>query len=219
MAPYDGLRVVRLATVRGPMSSRETEHLRVLIANERKDRLALVAPIVASLGHEVIAREIDVADVGDVTARERPDVALVGLGDSSEHALALIDRIVHEAACPVIVLLHARDPAFVKEASKRGVFAHISDSDVEDWQSSIDIVLRRFAEYQNLQGAFGRRAVTERAKGILMERHSIDDASAFEMLREHSRTHNRKLIDLATAIVDGHRLLPRTPPGPPRPDP
>jgi AmiR/NasT family two-component response regulator len=201
------------------MSSHETENLRVLIANERKDRLALVAPIVASLGHEVIAREIDVGDVGDVTARERPDVALVGLGDSSQHALELIDTIVREAACPVIVLLHARDAAFVKEASKRGVFAHISDADVEDWQSSIDIVLRRFAEYQSLQGAFGRRAVTERAKGILMERHSIDDASAFEMLRDHSRTHNRKLIDLATAIVDGHRLLPRNPQAPPRPGP
>jgi len=37
-----------------------------------------------------------------------------------------------EAACPVIVLLHAPDPAFVKEASKRGVFAYISDADVED---------------------------------------------------------------------------------------
>ena len=118
-----------------------TEHLRVLIANERKDRLALVAPIVAALGHEVIAREINVEDVGAVTARERPDVALVGLGESSEHALELIDRIVLEAACPVIALLHAPDPAFVKEASKRGVFAHISDT-VEDWQSSIDIVLR-----------------------------------------------------------------------------
>jgi hypothetical protein len=32
------------------------------------------------------------------------------------------------------------------------VFAHISDDDVEDWQSSIDIVLRRFAEYHDLQG-------------------------------------------------------------------
>jgi len=52
----------------------------------------------------------------------------------------------------VIALLHASDPDFVKEASKRGVFAHISDDDVEDWQSSIDIVLRRFAEYHDLQG-------------------------------------------------------------------
>jgi AmiR/NasT family two-component response regulator len=185
------------------MSTRETEHLRVLIANERKDRLALVARIVVALGHEVIAREIDVQDVGAVTARERPDVALVG------HALDLIDQIVREAACPVIALIHTRDPDFVKEASKRGVFAHISDADVEEWQSSIDIVLRRFAEYHDLEGAFGRRAVIERAKGILMERHGVDEASAFEMLREHSRTGNRKLVDLATAVVDGHRLLPR----------
>ena len=193
------------------MSYRETEHLRILIANERKDRLALVAPVVVALGHEVIAREIDVQDVGAVTARERPDVALVGLGESSGHALELIDKIVREAACPVIVLLHAPDPAFVKEASKRGVFAHISEADVEDWQSSIDIVLRRFTEYHDLEGAFGRRALTERAKGILMERHSIDEDAAFEMLRVRSRDENRKLIDLARAVVDGHLLLPRVP--------
>ena len=188
-----------------------SDHLRVLIANEREDRLARVVPIVVALGHEVIARAVDVEDVGAVTARERPDVALVGLGETSEHALGLIDKIVREAACPVIVLLHAPDPAFLREASKRGVFAHVSDSDVEDWQGSIDIVLRRFAEYHDLQGAFGRRALIERAKGILMERHSIDENSAFEMLRERSRDDNRKLIDLAAAVVDGYRLLPKQP--------
>ena len=193
------------------MSYRETEHLRVLIANEREDRLALVAPMVANLGHEVIAREIDVADVGVVTVRERPDVALVGLGRSSEHALALIDQIVQEAACPVILLLHAPDPAFVKEASKRGIFAYITDAEVDDWQSAIDIVLRRFTEYHDLEGAFGRRAVTERAKGILMERHSIDGAEAFEMMRDQSRRTNSKLSDVAAAVVEGHRLLPKQP--------
>jgi AmiR/NasT family two-component response regulator len=199
------------------MRHRETEHLRVLIANERKDRLALVAPIVAALGHEVIAREIDVEEVGAVTARERPDVALVGLGESSDHALDLIERIVRQSACPVIVLLHAPDPAFVKEASKRGVFAYITDADAEDWQSSIDIVLRRFAEYHDLEGAFGRRALTEQAKGILMERHTVDAATAFAMLRDHARVENRKLTDLAAAVVDGHRLLPKhaQPPGRP----
>lgn len=203
------------ATTLGPhrttMRYRETEHLRVLIANERSDRLALVAPIVAALGHDVIAREIQVEDVGAVTARERPDVALVGLGASSDHALGLIERIVREAACPVIALIHTPDPGFVREASKRGVFAYITDSGADDWQSSIDIVLRRFAEYQDLEGAFGRRAITERAKGILMERHLVDEATAFEMLREQSRAANRKLFDVAAAVVDGHRLLPKQP--------
>jgi AmiR/NasT family two-component response regulator len=202
------------------MTDLGTHHLRVLIANQRKDRLAEVATAVTSLGHEVIAREIEVTDVAAVTARERPDVALVGLGDSSEHALDLIDQIVREAACPVIALLHGRDPAFITEASKRGVFAQINDADVEDWQSAIDIVLRRFAEYHALQGAFGRRALIERAKGILMERHRISESDAFELLRSRSRADNRKLIDLATAVVDGHRLLPReaVPPEPVPPE-
>ena len=200
------------------MSSRETQHLRVLIANERRDRLALVAAIVATLGHEVIAREIDVDEVGPVTARERPDVALVGLGEISEHALVLIERIVQEAACPVILLIHEPDPAFVREASKRGIFAYIADGESEDeasdWQNAIDIVLRRFTEYHDLEGAFGRRAVTERAKGILMERHSVGDDAAFELLRTHARASNRKLIDVATAVADGHALLPKQAPQP-----
>jgi response regulator NasT len=200
------------------MGSRETQHLRVLIANERRDRLALVAPIVAVLGHEVIAREIDVDEVGPVTARERPDVALVGLGENSQHALHLIERIVKEAYCPVILLIHETNPGFVREASRRGIFAYITDGESEDeasdWQSSIDIVLRRFAEYHDLEGAFGRRAITERAKGILMERHSIDEPTAFEMLRQHSRAANRKLVDIASAVVDGHRLLPKQPHSP-----
>jgi AmiR/NasT family two-component response regulator len=195
------------------MSSRETEHLRVLIANERRDRLALVAPIVAALGHEVIARSIEVEEVGPVTARERPDVALVGLGESSQHALQLIGKIVEEAFCPVILLIHEPNPGFIREASRRGIFAYITDGESEEdpheWQSSIDIVLRRFAEYHDLQGAFGRRAIIERAKGILMERHSVEEAGAFELLRSHSRTTNRKVVDVATAVVDGHALLPK----------
>ncbi|HLY93795.1 MAG TPA: hypothetical protein VKP14_03020, partial [Gaiellaceae bacterium] len=103
----------------------EPERLRVLIANERRDRLELLAQVVSGLGHDVIAREIDVKEVGAVTAREHPDVALVGLGLSSDHALDLIGEIVREASCPVIALLHARDPVYVKEAAKRGVFAYI----------------------------------------------------------------------------------------------
>jgi response regulator NasT len=189
------------------VSGGEDRHLRVLIANERRDRLELLALVVAGLGHEVIAREIYVKEVGAVTARERPDVALVGLGLSSDHALELITEIVREAFCPVIALLTAKDPAYVHEAAKRGVFAYIVDGDAEELQSAIDITLQRFAEYQSLQGAFGRRAMIEQAKGILMAQHSIDAEKAFEMLRDHSQHNGRKLVDVAQAIVDSHLLL------------
>jgi AmiR/NasT family two-component response regulator len=185
----------------------DIQRLRVLIANERRDRLELLAQVVAGLGHEVIAREVDVSEVGAVTTREHPDVALVGLGLSSEHALALIEHIVRESTCPVIALLSAEDPGYVREAAKRGIFAYIVDTTPEELQSAIDITLQRFSEYHGLQGAFGRRAAIEQAKGILMARHSIDSDKAFEMLREHSQHRGHKLADVAAAIVDSHLLL------------
>ena len=190
-----------------------TDHLRVLVANQRPERLDNVTVIVASLGHEVIARSIDVADVAELTTRERPDVALVGLGESSQHALDLIDQIVRQAACPVIAILETDDRDFINEAAKRGIFAYIADGEAQQLQSSLDIVLRRFAEFQNLEGAFARRALIERAKGILMERHDLDERAAFDLLRTHARNSNRKLTDIANAVIDGRRLLP----GPPKP--
>jgi hypothetical protein len=45
-----------------------------------------------------------------------------------------------------------------------------------------------------------------------MERHAIGDASALELLREHSPRTNRKLVDLAAAEVDGDCSLPKQPP-------
>jgi AmiR/NasT family two-component response regulator len=134
-----------------------THHLRVLIANQRADRLDILARVVGGLGHDVIAREIDVSEVGAVTARERPDVALVGLGESSDHALELITEIVRGAFCPVIALLETYDPDWIDEAAQRGVYAYIVDTRPEELQSAIDITLRRFSEFQSVQGAFERR--------------------------------------------------------------
>ncbi len=182
--------------------------LRVLIANEREDRIALVTRLVAGLGHVVIAGSTNVAEVGALTSNEHPDVALVGLGSSSSHALELIERIVREADCPVIAVLEGRDSEFVNEAAKRGVFAYIVDGSPDELQSALDITLRRFAEYHNLQGAFGRRAQTERAKGIIMERFQVDERRAFELLREHARHSGQKLVHVAEAVLDGHLLLP-----------
>src|SRR5690242_14990964 len=103
------------------MLDTDVHTLRVLIANEKRDRLELLANVAIGLGHEVIAREIYVKEVGAATAKEHPDVALVGLGSSSEHALDLISEIVREAFCPVIAILHAGDPAYHNRRARSAV--------------------------------------------------------------------------------------------------
>lgn len=189
----------------------ETDHrLQVLIANEQHERLDNITAIVEALGHEIVGRAVHIGEVALLSRSTRADVALVGLGLDGEHALEQISKIVQEAACPVIALIDAEDPRYVQEAAKRGIFAYVvlNGEEAAELQGAIDITLRRFAEFHNLEGAFGRRATIEQAKGILMERNGIDAKAAFALLKSHSQQNGGKLIDVAQAITQTHQLLP-----------
>jgi AmiR/NasT family two-component response regulator len=184
------------------------ERLRILVADGREEVLDEVARTVSGLGHDVVG-EASLGDVAALTASLRPDAAVVIVGESSAHALDLIGRIVTEASCPVIAILDVEDEAFIREAARRGIFAYITmGREAAALQSSLDVVLSRFAEYHGLEGAFARRAITERAKGILMERHAVDEKQAFTMLRDEARRTNRKITDVAEAVALSVTLLP-----------
>nr|BFE74717.1 GAF and ANTAR domain-containing protein [Actinoplanes digitatis] len=56
---------------------------------------------------------------------------------------------------------------------------------------------------EQLQAALNSRVLIEQAKGLLAERLQIDVEQAFTILRSAARTRNRRLSDLAQALVDG----------------
>jgi AmiR/NasT family two-component response regulator len=188
--------------------------LRVLIASQTDDALSVLAQVVCGLGHLVIARTIDVRSAAPLTGREQPDVALVSRESRDDHALDMIDQIVHEQACPVIAVTSFDDPGFVLAAASHGVFAVVSMNDPASWQTVIDVLLLRWADLHRLRAAFDRRATIERANGILMERHAIAADAAFSMLREHARNGNLKVIDVAAGLIAGRALLPAVPGAP-----
>jgi response regulator NasT len=185
----------------------DMEHLRVLIADERRDRMDEIAAVVEALGHRVVARPLEVDEIAAATRDERPDIAIVALGEETEHALGLISEIVRQAACPVIADIDTSDGDFVDEAAKRGIFAYIKHGAKEDMERAIDIVLRRYAEFSRLEGAFGRRATIEQAKGILMERHGLTAGEAFEELRGHARSTNQTVLEVAEAMTRSYPLF------------
>jgi AmiR/NasT family two-component response regulator len=83
-------------------------------------------------------------------------------------------------------------------------------------QGAIEVALRRYEEtarlevkVEQLESALARRALIERAKGILMERHALDERGAFELLRDHARAQRRRVVDVARAVTEGHALLPK----------
>lgn len=171
-----------------------------------------------SLGHEVTSFAVDVAAAADRVAAEDPDLAVVVVHRDDEHALDLIDQLSSYASGPVIALLDGDDPDFVRRAAERGIDAYAQADSAADLQSAIELAMQRRGEVvrlaeqvDQLSGALDRRAVIERAKGILMERHGIADHAAFELLRGHARQNNRSVAECATAVVEGHALLPPRP--------
>ena len=188
-----------------------------MLANEREEDLRRLGDVLEGLGHEVTPFAVSVREAVELIAREDPDVAFVVFDGDDEHGLALLSETVEFASGPVLVSMRAAEsPATVARAADLGIAGYVDSWAPEDVQAAIEVALRRHREaarlnekVEQLQSALERRAVIERAKGIIMERHGVDDVAAFERLREHARSSGRRVVEIAQAVLDGHALLPK----------
>jgi response regulator NasT len=198
------------------VGTRRESNLTVLLADEDENALKSLGRVLEDLGHDVTPFAVSVEEAADLIGREDPDLTIVVVHHNDDHALALIGEAVETASGPVIAQLRGRDDLeFVARAAERGISAYVESNDPQQVQAAIEVTIRRYREaarlnekVDQLEGALERRAVIERAKGILMERHGVDDKAAFGMLRDHARSGNRRVVDVAHAVVDGHALLP-----------
>jgi AmiR/NasT family two-component response regulator len=200
-------------------STTSERSLRILLANESEDDLKVLGDVLGGLGHDVMPFAVSVGEAIELIAREDPDMAFVVIDTDDDHALALISETVEFASGPVLVSVReAKDPALIARAADMGITGYVDSWASHDVQAAIEVALRRHREemrlsekVEQLQTALERRTVIERAKGILMERHSIDDREAFQLLREHARAASRRVVDVSQAVLDGHALLPKQP--------
>jgi response regulator NasT len=197
--------------------TRNEKALRVLLANEREEDLVRLSEVLEALGHDVTPFAVSVREAVEVIAREDPDLAFVVFDGDDEHGLALLSETVEYASGPVLVTVRsAESPLTVARAADMGIAGYVDSWEPADVQAAIEVALRRHREaerlnekVEQLESALERRAVIERAKGILMERHAIDDREAFGRLREHARSSSRRVVEIAQAVLDGHALLPK----------
>jgi len=190
--------------------------MKVLLADQDEGALRIAAALVRDLGHEVTELAVGVEEAAEVIARDDPDLSIVVVYEDDSYALDLIEEIAEYARGPVIAMVEKEDPEFVSEAAKRGIYAYAREGMADSIQSAIEVAVRRHAEtrdlaqqVERLETALERRALIERAKGILMERHNIAEREAFDRLRDHARSRNRTVVDVSASVAEGHALLPK----------
>ena len=197
---------------------RET-NLTVLLADEDEEALRALGDVLKGLGHDVTPFAVSVEEAAELITREDPDLAIVVVHRNDDHALLLIAEAVETASGPVLAQLREReDVEFVARAAERGISAYVESNDPQHVQAAIEVAIRRYRETARLnekvgqlESALERRAVIERAKGIVMERQGLDERAAFDRLRDHARAGNRRVVDVASSVVEGHALLPARP--------
>jgi AmiR/NasT family two-component response regulator len=199
-----------------PVGTMSERRLRVLIANEDESALRRLHSVLDRLGHEVTPYAVSVSEAIELIAREDPQAAFVVVHGDDQHALSLIGEAVEYASGPVIAQLRDADVEFLSRAADLGISAYVESMDPESVQGAIEVAMRRYDEasrlhekVEQLETALERRGMIERAKGILMERHSVDEHAAFELLRDQARSSRRRVVEVAQAVVDGHPLLPK----------
>jgi response regulator NasT len=153
--------------------------------------------------------------VGDVIASANAELAIVAVHGDASHALRLVEQLNDTASCPVVLVLDDDDPALVRAALDRGLDAYAARPTGDALQTAIELAQRRFDELRelgrqvrDLESGAERRALIERAKGVVMERHDIDERHAYALLRRHARDNRLSLAELAEAVLRSRAVLP-----------
>jgi response regulator NasT len=191
------------------------EALRILIADDESIRLLSLRKQLAALGHNVVAE----ASTGDeavmLAASALPDLAILDIKMPVMDGIEAAERITQARPIPIILLTAYDEAQLVERAAQANISAYLMKPVAEeDLLPAITLALTRFRQFQalreevaNLRDALEARKIIERAKGILMRRLNLTEEEAFRRLQKQSQDSNRKLAQVAEAIVVADQFL------------
>jgi response regulator NasT len=181
-----------------------------IVDDHERSRVALRAAVWAA-GGEVAGEAVRRADAQPLVERVKPDVAIlaVGLpdGDGVEAAADIVGR-----GWPVVLLTSHTDPSLVERARAAGVMAYLlKPLRPAELAPALDLAIARFQEARELRQRLEERKVVERAKGVLMRRHSLSEEDAFQRLRRAAMDSRRPMADIARALLVSESVAPSLP--------
>jgi len=191
------------------------ENLRVVIADDESIRLMSLKTQLESLGLQVVGEATTGKQAVDLVLRLRPDLAILDIKMPEMDGLEAAKVIANEYPIPVIVLTAYSEQSLAERAIEAGVFAYLMKPvSEEDLLPTLLLARSRFREFQDLRKgisdlkeALETRKLVERAKGILMERRNLTEAEAFRRMQIQSQNENKKLAEIAQAIIMADRML------------
>ncbi|MBD8678865.1 ANTAR domain-containing response regulator [Sphingomonas sp. CFBP 13720] len=189
--------------------------MRIAIIDTSTTRAAIISEGL----HEAGLNDVVVIDgTGPLVAQleaAAPEVVLINLENPSRDVLEEFFAVSRALARPIAMFVDQSDAEATAAAVDAGVSAYIVDGLAKQRIAPVlDLAIRRFQAFSRLQAelheaktALADRAIIDRAKAILMKRRAIDEPAAYALLRAQAMRSNRRIAEIADAIVTSDALM------------
>ncbi len=181
---------------------------KILIVDDSRRSRAAIKKALAGLDFEIVEGASGLEAVRLVKEMS-PDLLFIAVGLPDLDGIEASARIMESHPLPIIILTSHQDPEKVERAKEAGVMAYLLKPVREDQlRPALEVASARFREFmavrvqnQDLQRTLEARKVTERAKGILMEREGLSEGEAFRRIQKFSMEKRRPVVEIAEAIL------------------
>lgn len=189
--------------------------LRILIADDESLRVMSLKGQLEALGHKVIAEAADGKAAVHLAQELKPDLAILDIKMPELDGIQAAEKIMEARPIPIILLTAYSEQELAERAAMANVSAYLMKPISEhDLLPAIALAVQRFKEFQSLhqevddlRDALETRKLVERAKGILMRRLNLTEEEAFRRLQRRSQNENKKLGEIANAIITADGML------------
>jgi response regulator NasT len=189
--------------------------LRIVIADDESLHLMSLRGQLEKLGHRVIGEAEDGKRAVDLSRELKPDLAILDIKMPEVDGIKAAETMMNEHPLPIILLSAFSEQDLAERAANAHVSAYLMKPVCEnDLLPAIGLAMSRFSEFQslhhevdNLREALETRKLIERAKGILMRRLNLTEEEAFRRLQRRSQNENKKLGEIAQAIITADGML------------
>lgn len=191
------------------------EPLRILIADDESLRVMSLKNQLESLGHKVIGEASNGKEAAHLANELKPDLAILDIKMPEMDGIEAAETITRERPIPIILLTAYSEQELAERAASANVAAYLMKPISEnDLLPAIALAMSRFKEFQalhrevdDLRDALETRKLVERAKGILMRRLNLTEEEAFRRMQRRSQNENKKLGEIAQAIITADGML------------
>lgn len=189
--------------------------MRIAVIDENAARAAIIEQGLAEAGEQDVFVITQRHGLAKAIEAIDPDVVLIDLGNPSRDMLEEYFTVSRAVARPIAMFVDQSDDRSIGDAIDAGVSAYIIDGMTSSRIKPIlNLAVRRFNAFSRLQGelqeardALDERKLVDRAKKILMEQRGLTEPDAHAALRKHAMNSNKRLVDVAEAMVTADAML------------